>query len=416
MVASSGSDTGNCQASPCLTLAYAFSQASSGDTISVGAGTFAAPNLNVPLSLAGLTIQGEGATETILDGESLGTVLYVYPDATATVNGVTVQHGYADEENGANECGGFKNYGTLTLTNDIVTRNGSDQEAGGVCNLGGILTMTDDTISSNSGGNPSQNGGGVLNTGTATLTNDTISNNGEGGIANYGGSITVTGSTLSANETGGFGGGLYTNAVANLTNDTFFGNQGMADGGGIYADKGARLTVTHVTLVGNVSVASDAGTGVGGGVFDNDASVGVTASIFAANYPGGDCAGDPVIDGGYNLDDDGTCGFTGTSISDVASPGVDSSGLGNNGGPTETIALEPGSPAIGYVTDSADCLPTDQRGYTETTPCDIGADDSEAIPPAETPEVSSLLLLPLSAIIIAGGVVARRRRNVDQIA
>jgi hypothetical protein len=75
---------------------------------------------------------------------------------------------------------------------------------------------------------------------------------------------------------------------------------------------------------------------------------------------------------GYNRDDDGSCGFSGTSLSGTPA-GLDPRGLQNNGGPTQTIALEPGSAAIGHVTDPADCPATDQRGYPRTVPCDIGA-------------------------------------------
>jgi hypothetical protein len=49
--------------------------------------------------------------------------------------------------------------------------------------------------------------------------------------------------------------------------------------------------------------------------------------------------------------------------------------LADNGGPTWTQALLPGSPAIGAATS---CPATDQRGYPRpaTGPCDIGAYES----------------------------------------
>ncbi|HTW09056.1 MAG TPA: choice-of-anchor Q domain-containing protein, partial [Acidimicrobiales bacterium] len=79
-----------------------------------------------------------------------------------------------------------------------------------------------------------------------------------------------------------------------------------------------------------------------------------------------------VSDGGYNLADDGSCPFSATSLSDT-SAGLDPTGLQDNGGPTQTIALEAGSAAIGHVTSVADCTGNDQRGVPLPTPCDIGA-------------------------------------------
>jgi hypothetical protein len=104
----------------------------------------------------------------------------------------------------------------------------------------------------------------------------------------------------------------------------------------------------------------------------------LSATIVANSGSGLDCVNGnsltlpAVADGGYNLDDDGSCGFGGTSLSDTAAR-LDPAGLQNNGGPTQTIALEPGSPAIGHVTDPAECPATDQRGDARTVPCDIGA-------------------------------------------
>jgi len=120
-----------------------------------------------------------------------------------------------------------------------------------------------------------------------------------------------------------------------------------------------------------------------GGVYNNS-TLNAIADIVANSSSGGDCSGWStsgifhITDSGYNLNDDGTCGFTAsTSLSDTA-PKLNPAGPEDNGGPTQTISLEPGSPAIGHVTKAADCQPTDQRGYIETVPCDIGAFDTGA--------------------------------------
>ena len=96
--------------------------------------------------------------------------------------------------------------------------------------------------------------------------------------------------------------------------------------------------------------------GTGGGLWN---IVGTTttlvATIVANSGAGLDCFGEGTLtDGGYNLDDDGSCVFSGTSLSDTPA-GLDPAGLQNNGGPTQTIALEAGSAAIDHVTLAADC-------------------------------------------------------------
>jgi hypothetical protein len=104
-------------------------------------------------------------------------------------------------------------------------------------------------------------------------------------------------------------------------------------------------------------------------------------TIVANSTSGGNCfnvfSGSPIIDGGYNIDDDGTCGFTPeTGSLPNTNPLLDPDGLQDNGGPTETIALLPESPAVDLVGQEA-CPPpqTDQRGVErpQGEACDSGA-------------------------------------------
>jgi hypothetical protein len=100
-------------------------------------------------------------------------------------------------------------------------------------------------------------------------------------------------------------------------------------------------------------------------------------SIVAGNA-GRDCTG-AVLSAGHNLDGDSTCNLTATG--DV--PAVDPllGPLGDYGGPTETHALLPDSPAIDAI-PVADCtdleghpVEHDQRGVRRPrgAGCDIGA-------------------------------------------
>src|SRR5262249_53368513 len=86
--------------------------------------------------------------------------------------------------------------------------------------------------------------------------------------------------------------------------------------------------------------------------------------------------------------DDASCGFAKTGSAhngDGVDPLLSSAGLADNGGPTQTIALQEGSPAIDAI-PAADCtdqasppnpITTDQRGFLRPDAgeqlCDIGA-------------------------------------------
>jgi len=95
-----------------------------------------------------------------------------------------------------------------------------------------------------------------------------------------------------------------------------------------------------------------------------------------ANNTGGDCdLPSPLTDNGYNLDSDGTCGLT-MANHDLPNTNPQLGPLADNGGPTQTLALLPGSSANDTI-PSARCPSTDQRGVSrpdngETT-CDMGA-------------------------------------------
>ncbi len=120
---------------------------------------------------------------------------------------------------------------------------------------------------------------------------------------------------------------------------------------------------------------------------------GVNSTIFANSLAGGNCAG--VTDDGYNISDDTSCGFSGTSVDDSTTLNLDPMGLQNNGGPTQTIALESGSQAIDFV-PIASCVgpfdepvTNDQRlfarpdsdGGVPESVCDAGAYESGAVAP-----------------------------------
>ena len=168
------------------------------------------------------------------------------------------------------------------------------------------------------------------------------------------------------------------------------------DGSGqTIADDGT-LTVTNSTFSDNSATN-------GGGIYNRSTAT-VSNSILANGDTGGSCSGTITYGtkSGYNISDDGTCVFGTTStgangdpIGDNVNPLLATDGLQNNGGPTETIALQATSPALAAV-PLADCtVTTDQRGAPRPAPgytaCDIGAFEYGGVVPSPS-RITSMTL------------------------
>ena len=392
----------NCNSSGPGSLPAVVAAASSGDTV-----TFALSPPCSTITLAGpidistnLTIVGPGASTLAVSEGSPSDVFDVASTATAaTISGLTVEDGSTAfdnagtltveactlTDNGTSASGGIVNKGTLTVTGSTLSDNGigagNGFGGGAIFNDKGTVTITDTTLLDNAAANAVKGGGIYNNDGSVNISGSTLSGNntgdGDGGaIYNRGGTVTITASTLAGNTAVDGNGGAIDNDTGTMTvtDSTLIHNKAFynSDGGGIY--NGGKLTVSNSTLSTNDAMYG----GVGGDIF-NGATTSLAASIVADSTAGGDCSG-TITDGGYNLDDDGTCGLTAsTDVSDTPA-GLDPAGLGDNGGPTRTIALEPTSPAIGAVGDTSLCSTPDQRGTPRPTPCDIGAVEF-ALPP-----------------------------------
>lgn len=320
---------------------------STGDSINNNAGT---------MSISDSTVSHNNGTGGISNGGTLSVV-----DSSVTSNDVD---------------GGIDNTGTLSVTGSVVSRNfgvGIDSSAGSV-------TVTGSEISKNFDTNK-RGGGGIYNKGTMNIADTTVSdnksNNGPGGGIYNGGTMSVADSTVSSNSNEGGGGGIDNAGSLNVSDSTIsenaVGDQGGEGGGGILNEGStASLVVTASTLVHNDTDNH------GGGIKNARGSVALAGTVVADTSPS-DCSG-VITDAGYNLDDDGSCGFStgGHSYSD-AMPYLGP--LQNNGGPTDTEEPALGSPLlndipVGTRADGATLCPsTDQRGVAgpEANQCDIGA-------------------------------------------
>jgi hypothetical protein len=200
-----------------------------------------------------------------------------------------------------------------------------------------------------------------------------VRGSGGGGLQNYFGMVSISNSTF-ANNSASYGGGLYNAGTMNISNSTFVNNSAHYMGGGLYTDQNGPVTITSSTFANNSSFH--------GGGLESSGPATISGSIVADNT-GGDCGKDnigSITDGGYNLSSDSSCGFSGTGSVQNTDPKLGP--LASNGGPTQTMALQQGSPAIDAVPLSANICPSsDQRGTTRPddpseTACDMGAYES----------------------------------------
>lgn len=343
------------------------------------------------------------------------------------------------------EGGAIFNTGTLTISDSVI--GGNDSGVGGAT---GFSTGSFPPGAGGAGGN----GGAIANFGTLTVARSTISGNetgdgligssgitfsgpgsagGQGGAIFSTGSLTILDSTLAGNSAGaggpgafttgpipsnggagGSGGGIFAGGNLHLTNVTLVSNSagaGGAGGGGMFGGSGgaggsggglagglsggaiAALTITSNSVGvggqgGTGSTASGIGGGEGsGGGISGGGALAVRASILASNIGSSANCETALVDGGGNLAFPDAGGCTGFAVAD---PKLDPVGLASNGGPTQTIALLPGSaaldsvPASSCLTAEGGPLATDQRGVArpQGNACDAGAYEREVAKPS----------------------------------
>jgi predicted outer membrane repeat protein len=378
-----GDDGNNCKTktTACATIGHAISLAASGDTIQIAAATYP-ENLSIPFNL---TLNGSKAATTIIDGTNTLNVLMVGAGISLRLSNLTIEKGV-----GYSGGGGVNNSGTLTVNNSNFYSN-TALSGGAILNTGTV------TISKSSfvGNSPyffgrSASCGAIDNRSAMTITTSTFDTNyannnfTSGGAICNGGTLTITASTLSNNSSSGnnagYGGAIFNYAgTLTVTNSTFSGNAATTSGGAIYS-QGGTVQIGNSTFGNNPE-----NIGGGGAVSNAGSSILIQNSIVANSANGGNCDG-AITSDGYNLSSDNTCNFSSTGDLNNKNPKLGL--LHKNGGPTQTLALQKGSPALdagnpaGCRDFSGNLLKTDQRGLPrpgggETTGCDMGAYESQ---------------------------------------
>jgi hypothetical protein len=400
-----GANSGADWANAFVTLQGALAAAGSGDEIWVAAGSYTpgpAGNREATFQLkAGVAIYGGFAgTESqreqrdwttnvvTLSGDLNGddgadfanngeNSIHVVTGATgATLDGVTISGGNADiNAPGMNAGGGMYNASSSpTLSNVTFSENSAVAVGAGIYNFtNSSPTLTNVTFASNSAGF----GGGMYN---FENSNPMLAN------------VTFESNTATT------GGGMYNNnSNPTLTNITFESNNAESGGGGMYNFTNSSPALTNVTFASN-----SAGFG-GGGLFNDNSSPTLTNVLFAKSS-GGDClnanGGTLATASSHNLIEDSAtaCELTNGVNGNIIGQDPLLGPLQNNGGPTLTHALLPGSPAIDAGTNTG-CPSTDQRGASrpQGAACDIGAVETDPTPLTVTVEQAATQPDPASA-------------------
>lgn len=399
-----GNDSSPCTspANACATINGALRKPSllPGDIIKVAKGTYVDSGPQVVLLDKSVVLSG-GWDATFMnqvgtskiDGQRMRRGVFVNSQIVATLDHFTVLNG-TDRVSGEGWGAGIKNLGTLTITESSIIKNNASKHNNGGYGAGiystGQLTLTNSLISKNIA---FSGGGGIYAAGAVTIRDSTISQNRIGDpntLATHGGAgiwvnyatVTLENSTVSGNTIqGDFLGSAIdiANSSVTLNNTTLSDNLGPHEA----------ISISQSTLNINESTLSNP---TPYGIHLNFATVNLKHSILA-HHSIADCelntlATNTFTSLGYSVvENAGNCTPDSTDVT-----GTDPllGGLADNGGPTLTRALLPGSPAIELLPPGA-CPPpnTDQRGaprpvdddQSGTANCDAGAFEYGATAP-----------------------------------
>ena len=266
----------------------------------------------------------------------------------------------------------------------------------------------------------------IINSGFMSIADSTIANNLGHGIVNYSssGDLRVKNSTISGNSASGtpnvYGGGIQNSALMTIENCTISGNSagdltttGNGFGGGIYNT--GSLSIQSSTIAHNVSNGGFVSSGFGGGIYSTGTTT-LDSNIVALNSApnGTDVRGPGINSDGHNVIGDGfllawaptdQVGTPGAPIDPLLGPLMD------NGGPTLTHALQPGSPAIDRGDPNVDSV--DQRGYARPGIPDVGAFEFHGVPPPAPPRlgnISTRAFVQTGDNVVIGGFIVQGNR------
>jgi len=367
-----------------------------------------------------LVVKHRGKGRATVNGRGIDRVFDVLAGAPATFRKLVIKRGRTTE---GTEGGGILANANVKVLSSRIVRNRSSDDGGGIGLQGSAgLRLIRSSISRNRTGDSEDGGAFQTGEGAILVRRSRLTNNVAGddsGAIHYtasqasrivkstiagnraawgGGAITqVTGgaepplrivdSTISGNRGVCCGGGAIqlVRGVLRITNSTLAANSTDGNGGAIHSiQPAADVELNAVTVARNVADAENNGVGSGAGLYRNDAAAFVVAnSLLGLNRLGSgqanDCDGAQKFDtGNHNLISTtapaNACDGFGPASgpNDLLNLAPKIGKLRRNGGPTTTIALRKGSPAINKA-DPASTPARDQRGKRRGPKKDIGA-------------------------------------------
>ncbi|WP_461115797.1 beta strand repeat-containing protein, partial [Spirosoma jeollabukense] len=363
---------------------------------------------------------GPGASSLTIRRSSGGNygIFNIPNTTTVSFNGFTIADGFAEELDG----GAINNQAGIVTVSNCTFRDNEARYCGGAIQNLNELTVTNSVFINNTMVGPGSIGGAIGHKGSLLqVTNSTFSNNSVGSsggaICVYNGSATITNCLFTDNQANTAGGGIIfrADAAAIVTNCTFSGNNAGGQGNAISDVENIQLVkITNTTITGNTGNNGALGVNLNAvpPLLKNCIVAGNSANVNP------DIFGPVDASSSYNVIGTGGSGDLTNGVNNNK-VGVDAllSALGNYGGPRQTHALLPGSPAINAGT-AVGAPTTDDRGMSRVGVTDVGSFESRGFAMAltsgnnQSATVNTAFANPLVVTVssansepVAGGVV-----------
>lgn len=413
---------GNGTPASCTEAALDTALGSGGGVVTFDCGGGAVTIVLTTTKSLGLATHIDGGGLITLDGNGAVSHFWLSNPVNYTLAGINLVNGKAV----AGVGGAIVVNGATLLLNKVTLSNNvavGASSAGGAIYATGGATVTLSEV--RAVGNQANAGGAIYtaNAADALLLSEFVAvgntaPNGGGAVSHSGSSLTVQQSLFTGNAVtalGASGGAIEVSSGSlAISNSTFQGNTGGT------ASTGSAISVINVP-VGTVANSTFADNATARGAIDLVGSTQLTFrnTIVTGTVGQANCrviGGATIVDGGNNLQFGGTSAQSCGASIPVADPML--APLADNGGFSQTMALQPGSPAI----DGGNACPaTDQRGVARPIgpACDIGAYEAAlpVVPPvggaAAVPALAPAGFVALAALVAGLGAL-RRRRGSDR--